>query len=176
MFTIGHSTKTIAEFVRLLEVGEVRRVIDIRKVPHSRTNPQFNQDLLGQNLKPYGIDYTYLPKLGGLRRRSKDVPREINGLWRNQSFHNYADYALGKCFREGLQELLIFEEAEHCATMCSEAVWWRCHRRIVADYLIAQGKDVFHLMNDDQVEPAFLTEGAVVLGRWEVVYPGRRCD
>lgn len=172
MLTIGHSTKTIAEFVRLLQVGEVERVIDIRKVPRSRTNPQFNRDVLGKKLKPFGIKYTYLEKLGGLQGKSKDISPDVNGYWLNQSFHNYADYALTDAFREGLQELLEFEKHERCAIMCSEAVWWSCHRRIVADYLIAQGKDVFHLMNEDQIEPAFLTEGAVILSRWKVVYPG----
>lgn len=172
MLTIGHSTKTISEFVRLLRVGEVERVVDIRTVPRSRTNPQFNRDVLGKSMKPYGVKYAYLPKLGGLRGRSQNVPKDVNGFWQNQSFHNYADYALSTEFRQGLQELLEFEKNERCAIMCSEAVWWSCHRRIVADYLIAQGKDVFHLMNEDQIEPAFLTEGAVILSRWKVVYPG----
>lgn len=171
MLTIGHSTKTIPEFVRLLEVGEVERVIDIRAVPRSRMNPQYNRDVIGNKLKPFGIKYSYISELGGLRGRSKEISLDVNGFWQNQSFHNYADYALTKSFRLGLRELLRFERNERCAIMCSEAVWWRCHRRIVTDYLIAQGKEVFHLMNDYQIEPAFLTEGAVVLGRWEIVYP-----
>lgn len=168
MVTVGHGTRQFKEFVDLLSVGEVETVVDVRTLPRSWTNPQFNAAVMTKSLKPYGIDYLAIPELGGLRGRSKDVPPQINGFWQNRSFHNYADYALSKDFREGMRKLIKLQK--QCAIMCSESVWWRCHRRIIADYLIAQGKDVFHLMNKDQIEPAFLTPGALVVNRWRVEY------
>ena len=170
-FTIGHSTRPIAEFVGLLRAGEVTHVADIRTVPRSRTNPQYNSDVLPGRLSDYGIGYTLIPELGGLRARSKSVPPEVNGFWSNASFHNYADYALGAPFAEGLAELIALGRERRVAMMCSEAVWWRCHRRIVADRLLARGETVCHLMGGDRIEPARLTPGAVVGGDGSVVYP-----
>ena len=159
--TIGHSTATIAEFVDLLRIGEVSAVVDIRTVPRSRHNPQYNLDVLPGELAAFQIGHTYIEELGGLRGKSHAVEPEVNGLWRNQSFHNYADYALTEGFRRGLDRLLGIAEAQRCAMMCAEAVWWRCHRRIVADYLLAGGRTVFHLMWPHRMEPASLTPGAV---------------
>lgn len=159
-FTIGHSTRSIETFAALLKAGEVTVVADIRTVPRSRTNPQFNFDVLGETLAPYGIAYERIEALGGLRQRSREVPPELNGWWDNQSFHNYADYALSEAFDAGLETLIAAGRAQRTAMMCAEAVWWRCHRRIVADYLIARGETVFHLMGDDRIEPARLTPAA----------------
>ncbi len=161
MFTIGHSTRTIAEFVELLRAGEVRLVVDIRRMPRSRTNPQYNSDVLPDELEPFGIGYRRITEPGGLRRESKGVPAEVNGFWSNRRFHNYADYALADAFRAGFRELLELAAEQRTAIMCAEAVWWRCHRRIVADYLIHAGRSVFHLMGTNEAIPATLTKGAV---------------
>lgn len=170
-YTIGHSTRTIEEFVSLLKAGPVERVVDIRTIPRSRTNPQFNEDLLLNNLAPYGIAYDRIAALGGLRSKAKDVPPQVNGFWQNASFHNYADYALSPAFQSGLSQLIELGRAHRCAVMCSEAVWWRCHRRIVADYLLAKGETVFHLMGNERVEQARLTPGASVSASGVVQYP-----
>ena len=116
------------------------------------------------------IGHMQIPELGGLRRKSKIVPPEVNGFWINQSFHNYADYALSGEFHLGLARLLKVSQTRRCAIMCSEAVWWRCHRRIVADYLLHDGRSVFHLMGYERVEPATLTKAATAHGD-VLVYP-----
>ena len=158
--TIGHSTRTIPEFADLLRTGNVELIVDIRSVPRSRTNPQFNLETLPDALVPWQIRYQRIHELGGLRGRSKSVPPEVNGFWVHQSFHNYADYALSDAFHQGLSNLLELSETKRCAIMCSEAVWWRCHRRIVADYLLTAGRNVFHLMGTARIEPAALNEAA----------------
>jgi uncharacterized protein (DUF488 family) len=170
IFTIGHSTRTIEQFVDLLRAGGVDMVVDIRSVPRSRTNPQFNPEPLAEALAPYQIAHTRIAELGGLRKRSPDVPPETNAFWTNQSFHNYADYALSEDFRSGLTQLQALTENRNCALMCAEAVWWRCHRRIVADYLLAEGREVFHLMGEGRVNPARMTAAAVRVGEG-LTYP-----
>lgn len=170
-FTIGHSTRSIPEFTALLRRPDVERVIDVRKMPMSRTNPQFNRDILPAALAPAGIGYDHIAALGGLRGKAPDLPRQLNGFWTNPSFHNYADYALSAPFHAGLAELRDIGHRQTCAIMCSEAVWWRCHRRIIADYLIASGEVVFHIMAEDRLEPARLTEGAVVQPDGHILYP-----
>jgi uncharacterized protein (DUF488 family) len=170
IYTIGHSTRTIPEFIELLQVGNVELVVDIRSVPRSRTNPQFNFDALPGELAPWQIRYTQIRELGGLRSRSKSIPAEVNGFWTNPSFHNYADYALTDAFHLGLSQLVALSQEAICAIMCSEAVWWRCHRRIVADYLIHGGRTVFHLMGLGRAEPATLTKSATADGD-ALVYP-----
>jgi uncharacterized protein (DUF488 family) len=162
IFTIGHSTRSIPEFVDLLRAGEVRLVVDIRSFPRSRTNPQYNVEALPRELEPFHIAHLRIPELGGLRGGSAGIPREVNGFWDNRSFHNYADYALTGAFRSGLAQLLEVSSAQRTAIMCAEAVWWRCHRRIVADYLIHAGRSVYHLMGTHEVILATPTKGAVV--------------
>jgi uncharacterized protein (DUF488 family) len=170
LFTIGHSTRSIPEFVDLLRHGPARMVVDVRTVPRSRRNPQYNENALEAELAPYQIDYVRIAGLGGLRGKSPDVAPEINALWRNQSFHNYADYALSEAFGTALGQLLDLSDERPCAIMCAEAVWWRCHRRIIADYLLMRGRAVFHLMGSNRREPAKLTSGAVPRDR-RVTYP-----
>jgi uncharacterized protein (DUF488 family) len=170
-FTIGHSTRTIEDFVEVLPVGGVRMVVDIRAVPRSRTNPQYNEDSLGEALAPRQIGHCRIPALGGLRSRLREVPPERIGWWENRSFHNYADHALSTAFREGLEALIGLGRERPVAMMCSEAVWWRCHRRIVADHLIARGESVFHLMDGGKAEPARLSAAACVADG-AVTYPG----
>ena len=169
-YTVGHSTRTIDDFVKLLRVADVGLVVDIRTVPRSRTNPQYNKDVLPDNLAAFHIRYRDIAELGGLRGKSKTVLPDVNGLWQNQSFHNYADYALTEPFRAGLLRLIALGREQRCAMMCSEAVWWRCHRRIVADYLIVRGESVFHLMGNDRIEAAKLTEGAQARDSGDVIY------
>lgn len=161
VFTIGHSTRTIEEFVDLLRVGEVRMLIDVRTMPRSRTNPQYNLDSLPEALAPFQIGHRYIAALGGLRKREREFDPAVNGMWRNKSFHNYADYALTEPFREGMSELAALSTDRFCAVMCSEAVWWRCHRRIIADYLLLEGREVIHLMAPRRADPATPTPGAV---------------
>ncbi len=170
VYTIGHSTRTLPEFVDLLRAGNVELVVDIRSVPRSRANPQFNLDTLPDALAFLQIGYRHIRELGGLRGKSKTVLPEVNGYWTHPSFHNYADYALSDAFREGLSNLLELSEIKRSAIMCSEAVWWRCHRRIVADYLLIRGRTVFHLMGPARIEPAALTEAARPQGD-ALVYP-----
>jgi uncharacterized protein (DUF488 family) len=172
-FTIGHSDRSIVDFVDLLEGAEVALVADIRKIPQSRANPQFNAEALAPALAQRGIGYERLADLGGLRGRADAVPPEVNGFWTNRSFHNYADYALSERFRAGLERLLHDGRERRCATMCAEAVWWRCHRRIVSDHLIARGETVFNIMAPGRLEPARLTQGAVIRGDGSVIYPAR---
>lgn len=162
IFTVGHSTRSIAGFVELLRVAQVECVVDIRSISRSRANPQYNRDSLPGALASYQIGYDQIPELGGLRKKSTTVPFEINAFWINQSFHNYADYALSAEFRAGLDILLELAAGRRCAIMCAETVWWRCHRRIVADYLLHLNRDVFHLMGTSRAEPAVMTAAARV--------------
>lgn len=160
VYTIGHSTHPIGEFVTLLQQAAVELVVDVRAFPRSRTNPQFNIDTLPESLRAVGIGYRHLRVLGGRRHHSSDAPPSPNTLWRNKSFRNYADYAATDEFRAGLDELRSLILEHRCAIMCSEAVWWRCHRRIIADYLLAQGMSVGHIMGVNSIQPAELTPGA----------------
>lgn len=170
-FTIGHSNRGLEAFVELLREPGVGLLVDIRKVPRSASNPQFNADTLPGALAGHAIAYEHLAALGGLRGKARGLPAQVNGFWDNRSFHNYADYALSEQFHEGLEHLLEAGRQRRCAIMCSEAVWWRCHRRIVSDYLIARGETVFHIMGEGRLEPARLTPGAVVRADGSVVYP-----
>ncbi len=170
-FTIGHSNRPLAEFIGLLRDAEIAALADIRKIPRSRSNPQFNEDTLPAALAPAGISYAHMASLGGLRGKAAALAPDLNGFWENKSFRNYADYALSADFRAGLDQLTALGHQQRCAIMCSEAVWWRCHRRIVADYLIARGETVLHIMGPARREPARLTSGAVVQADGSIIYP-----
>jgi len=159
-FTVGHSTHPIEVFVAQLKDLAIEVVADVRAVPRSRKNPQFNRDVLSRTLSSFELDYTHVPELGGLRNHGP-VPPSVNGFWQNQSFHNYADYAMSDEFQAGLRRLREIGHARQCAVMCAEAVWWRCHRRIIADYLIAAGETVIHILAKGRTEPAYLTKAAV---------------
>jgi uncharacterized protein (DUF488 family) len=164
IYTVGHSTRTVDEFVELLRTGHVGRVIDVRSIPRSRANPQYNLDSLPAALAAWQIRHAIIPELGGRRGRQKSIALEVNGYWTNQSFHNYADYAMSGEFRAGLDRLESISSETKCAIMCSEAVWWRCHRRIIADYLLLRGRTVLHLMGEGRAEPARMTPAAVAKG------------
>lgn len=170
-YTIGHSNRTLDELVAMLRAVDITLLVDIRKMTRSRTNPQFNEATLPDALAAADIGYKHIAELGGLRGKSRDVPDALNGFWTNRSFHRYADYALSPEFRAGLARLIALGEQQRCALMCSEAVWWRCHRRIVSDYLLARGETVLHIMGLNRVEPARITAGATVRDDGAVVYP-----
>ena len=134
-------------------------IVDVRKMSRSRTNPQFNADVLPDALGERQIGYRHIATLGGLRGRRRDPEPSPNTLWRNNSFRNYADYALTLPFKQGLAELIAQGGERTCAIMCAEVLWWRCHRRIIADYLLADGLPVFHILSSNDVKPAVLTPG-----------------
>jgi uncharacterized protein (DUF488 family) len=170
-FTIGHSTRTIVEFADLLRESGVDFVIDVRAIPRSRTNPQFNQQSLPEALAPWQIGYQHIAELGGLRGKSRSTESSPNTYWRVRSFRNYADYALTAPFAAGLARLRERGGEHRCVIMCAEAVWWRCHRRIIADYLLAAAEQVKHILGKSHVDVASLTPGAVVRNDGTVVYP-----
>ncbi|MFC7790160.1 DUF488 domain-containing protein [Microbacterium sp. MAHUQ-60] len=163
ILTVGHSTHPLDEFLTLVKEAEAGAIVDVRRLPGSNRYPWFNQDALSESLGEVGIRYAHVAELTGRRPVQHDVPDEVNALWRNRSFHNYADYAMGAEFAQGLDGLIAQANAQHPpAVMCSEAVWWRCHRRLIADHLLARGIRVGHLMPDGRVAGAELTKGAVV--------------
>jgi uncharacterized protein (DUF488 family) len=159
-FTIGHSTRSVEEVADLLQAVGADMIVDVRKMPRSRANPQFNSDVLPGALGERQIGYRHIASLGGLRGRRAGVDASPNTLWRNKSFRNYADYALTPTFKEGLGELIAQGRERTCAIMCAEVLWWRCHRRIIADYLLADGAAVFHILSLHDVKPAIPTPGA----------------
>jgi uncharacterized protein (DUF488 family) len=170
-FTIGHSTRPIDEFVALLMTAEVRLVVDVRTVPRSRTNPQFNRDALPASLAAHGIAYEHFAALGGLRGKQPGVNSDVNAFWANASFHNYADYAMSEGFRRGLRNLRELGRSARPAVMCAESLWWRCHRRIITDYLIAVGEKVFHILGPGHLEEAHLTPAARIDPDGTLTYP-----
>jgi uncharacterized protein (DUF488 family) len=172
IFTIGHSTRDYAEFEALLREHAVQCVVDVRKLAGSRRYPQYNADTLEQALAKVHIGYVHVAALGGRRGRSL-APAEVsaNGFWTNESFRRYADYALSREFAEGLEELLALSVMQRCAVMCAEAVWWRCHRRIITDYLLLQGREVRHIMTAGRSEAAHCTPGAEEIGAADNVAP-----
>jgi uncharacterized protein (DUF488 family) len=170
-FTIGHSRRQIAEFVDLLCEAQIQLVVDVRTVPRSRANPQFNRDTLPITLSEFAIDYEHIAELGGLRARSSEVPPSLNAFWQNSSFHNYADYAMSEDFKSGLLRLRELGHAKRSAIVCAEAVWWRCHRRIITDYLLAAGDEVFHILGRTQIQRAHVTPAAIVGPTGALTYP-----
>ena len=170
-FTIGHSTRSAADFIDLLRTSAVGMVVDVRHIPRSRTNPQFNADVLPITLAEFQIGYTHVAELGGLRPRIAGIPTDRNAYWSNKSFRNYADYATTDDFRRGFAELLTLGAEKPVAIMCAEAVWWRCHRRIIADYLMSQGNPVWHILGHNHVDPASQTPAVVRLPDATLSYP-----
>jgi uncharacterized protein (DUF488 family) len=170
-FTIGHSTRSTAEFVDLLRASQIELVVDVRHIPRSRTNPQFDRERLPEQLHRFQIGYAHLASLGGLRNRPREIETSPNLFWENLSFRNYADYALTEGFHNGLTALRDLGHERRSAIMCAEAVWWRCHRRIIADYLICAGENVFHILGSDRVDRALLTPGAICRTGGIISYP-----
>jgi len=175
-YTIGHGRRPLPEFVDLLRSVEVTCLVDVRTVPRSRTNPQYNRDTLPEELAPFEIAYEHIAELGGLRGRVRDVAPEVNAFWDNDSFHNYADYAMGEQFQNGLSRLRRLGHERRCAIMCAETVWWRCHRRIISDYLLATGERVFHILGPGHIDPALINEAARIRDDGTLTYPPAQPD
>ena len=167
VFTIGHSTRELADFIHLLQAHGVTQIADVRSVPRSRHNPQFNQDTLPDALQTAGIGYVHLPGLGGLRHAHADSP---NLAWRNASFRGYADYMQTDAFAENLEQLIGLAKQGHIALMCAEAVPWRCHRSLIADALTVRGIPVEDIMSPTLRQPHPLTPWARVDGS-RITYP-----
>lgn len=168
LWTVGHSTRPAPEFLSLLESTGTAVLVDVRTFPGSRRYPHFNRERLRQSLSDAGIKYIHMPELGG-RRRAK--PDSLNMAWRNEMFRGYADYMETEEFRVGIDRLLKFASADRTAIMCAEAVWWRCHRSLIADYLKANGATVLHIVGDGKLEEhPFTTAARMVNG--ELSYRG----
>ncbi|MFI5338879.1 MAG: DUF488 family protein [Candidatus Methylomirabilales bacterium] len=167
ILTIGHSTRTLQDFVELLQGHAVKKLVDVRTVPRSRHNPQFNRDTLPDGLNAAGITYVHMPDLGGLRHPRADSP---NTAWRNASFRGFADYMQTPEFTVSLDALIGLAREEQIALMCAEAVPWRCHRSLIADALIVHGVSVEHILSATHRQPHSLTAWARVGGD-QVTYP-----
>ncbi len=154
LYTIGHSTRTIEQFVALLQAHNIKKVVDVRTIPKSRHNPQFGQDELRASLSKFRIGYLHLKKLGGLRHARKDSP---NVGWRNAPFRGFADYMQTEEFQEGLDRLKKIAQKQTVAIMCAEAVWWSCHRSLIADALTKQKWQVLHIQSRITATPHRLT-------------------
>jgi uncharacterized protein (DUF488 family) len=170
IFTIGHSTRSIEDFIELLKAHGVKRLIDIRTVPRSRHNPQFNGDVLPESLKQAHIAYTHMKQLGGLRHARAD---SINTGWHNASFRGFADYMQTEEFEAGIEKLLAAAAKKPVAIMCAEAVPWRCHRSMIADALAARRIEARHIMSRTRAEPHSLTPFAKVRAK-RVTYPASK--
>jgi uncharacterized protein (DUF488 family) len=172
VLTIGHSNRPLDEFLRLLQANGATLVVDVRKMPGSRRNPQFGRDTFPQALQQAGIGYVHMPGLGGLRHRRPDSP---NTGWKNASFQGYADYMLTPEFESSLQELLKRAAEERVVLMCAEAVPWRCHRSLIADALVTRGVTVKHILGVSRTQLHTLRPWAHVQGTW-IIYPSAAAD
>ena len=168
--TIGHSTHPLDEFVNLLKKNEVTHLLDVRTVPRSRHNPQFNKETLPDFLRAVDIKYTHLPGLGGLRHARKD---SINEGWRNASFRGYADYMQTQEFVENVNRVIELAALDRCALMCAEAVPWRCHRSLIADALVVRGVRVEDIIDNHGRKPHSLTPWAQTDGL-KIFYPAQQ--
>jgi len=169
VFTVGHSTRGIDDFIALLRAAGVAAIADVRRFPRSKRHPQFNDRALAESLDRAGIAYRHFPGLGGRREKRRDGPSP-HTLWREEGFRNYADYAETGDFARAFAELRAFARTQPTAIMCAEALWWQCHRRIIADYLLAAGEKVEHILAAGKIEPASLTEDARLLPGGGVLY------
>ena len=167
LFTLGHSTLPIERFIAILQAYGIRRLVDVRTMPASRHNPQFNADALAASLAAQGIGYLHMPALGGLRHARKDSP---NAGWRNASFRGYADYMQTDAFRDALESLVGLGRQSRTAIMCAEAVPWRCHRSLVADALTVRGVPVVEILSETGYRRHALTPFAHVEGT-SITYP-----
>lgn len=161
IYTIGHSTRSLEEFIELLKEYEIGQLVDVRTIPRSRRNPQFNQETLAQALTGQGIGYIHLPELGGLR---KPRPDSVNSAWRNDSFRGFADYMGTPDFVVGLEKLIHSASESILAIMCAEAVPWRCHRSLIGDALSVRGFEVIDIIGHGKSQPHRLTPFAKVKG------------
>lgn len=169
VWTVGHSDRSLADFVALLRTYRIQLIADVRSVPRSRHAPQFEMDPLAASLVAEGIGYVHFAALGGWRHARPDSP---NAGWRQAAFRGYADYMSTPEFGAGLEALVVAAGERRTAVMCAEAVWWRCHRRLVADALLARGIAVTHILSETKASPAALTPFAR-LDEGRLTYPAR---
>jgi uncharacterized protein (DUF488 family) len=167
LWTLGHSTRPIDGFIGLLRAHQISLLVDVRTVPRSRYNPQFNTDMLTLSLREAGLQYRHFPELGGLRKPKKG---SLNDGWRNASFRGYADYMQMEDFQRALEELMAYGTDMKTAIMCAEAVPWRCHRSLIADALVARGWEVRHILSQVKADQHRLTPFVVIDGN-TLVYP-----
>jgi uncharacterized protein (DUF488 family) len=161
IWTIGHSTRGINDFISALKANGIKLVADVRTLPGSKRYPQFNRETLAESLGKAGICYEHLPELGGRRKPRKD---SHNMAWRNASFRGYADYMETEEFQKGAERLLLLAKgAGPTAILCAEAVWWRCHRALISDYLKARGIEVTHILDANKTEPHPFTPAASII-------------
>jgi len=170
IFTVGHSTRSLEELVEILRAHGVKRLIDVRTIPRSRHNPQFNRETLSQALHNRGLSYRHMKALGGLRHARPD---SMNAGWRNASFRGFADYMQTPHFNAALERLLSLAEQKPSALMCAEALPWRCHRSLIADALTARGYEVRDIMSITSAKPYVLPAMAKVHDQ-QVTYPGEK--
>jgi uncharacterized protein (DUF488 family) len=163
IWTVGHSTLTMEQFLGVLSSFQIELLVDVRSFPGSRRYPHFNKENLRVLLGSAGIGYAHMPELGGRRKTRPDSP---NVAWRNESFRGYADYMETNAFTEGIDRLLEFARERRTAVMCAEAVWWRCHRSLIADYLKADGVTVIHILSEGKSEEhPYTTAAQIVNGK-----------
>jgi len=160
VWTVGHSTRSGEEFGQILRVHEIQVLVDVRSFPGSRRYPQFNREALSESLAKLGIEYKHAPRLGGRRTPRKD---SHNTAWKNASFRAYADHTETDEFRNGVEELLELADDSRVAVMCAEAVWWRCHRSLISDYLKAKGHTVIHILDENKTEEHPFTSAARIV-------------
>jgi uncharacterized protein (DUF488 family) len=170
VFTIGHSTLSVARLLGLLQQHGIEAAVDIRRFPGSRQHPHFNREGLAASLVEHGIEYHWLEALGGRRQRKETDPPSPNPGLRDQSFRNYADYMLTDEFRQGVAKLLEIAGNRRTAIMCAERLYWQCHRRLVSDYLLAAGVSVEHIFPNGDAKPHSLTQGTKI-DSGTVTYP-----
>ena len=168
IYTIGHSTRELGEFLRLLAAHRVTQVVDVRRYPASRRHPQFARDALATALGEIGVGYRHEPDLGGRRSARRD---SVNTAWRSAAFRGYADYMETPAFEDALARLRELARARPTAILCAEAVPWRCHRQLIADVLVARGEEVGHILGATRVEPHHLSTHAEVLPGGRLRYP-----
>lgn len=168
IWTIGHSTRPIEELIEALKSFDIRTLVDVRSFPGSRRYPQFNKENLRASLHEAGIDYVHLPEIGGRRKAKSDSQ---NVAWRNESFRGYADYMETAEFRAGIDRLTEIARTSRTAIMCAEAVWWRCHRSLIADFLKARSAEVTHILGDDKSQEHPFTSAARIVNG-ELSYRG----
>ena len=159
-WTIGHSNRTLDQFTELLTEHQVQLLADVRRFPGSRRLPHFNQENLSESLPRLGIEYAHFPELGGRRKVRPDSP---NTVWRNEAFRGYADFMMTPEFRAGIDRLLQHAAEKRTAFMCSEALWWQCHRSMISDYLKAAGHEVVHILGVNKIEPHPFTSAARIV-------------
>jgi uncharacterized protein (DUF488 family) len=170
-YSIGHSSRSIEAFLALLTQARVVLLADVRALPRSRFNPQFNTGALAGSLRGAGIGYQHMPALGGLRHARQESYASPNGFWENAHFRNFADYTATAGFRQGFDTLLALGRLQICALMCAESDWRHCHRQIIADYLLASGERVVHIVKEDRLEEGHLNQAAVYGADGVITYP-----